>query len=101
MDRVAREVSEAFAQVRSRKQQITVAQTGIKAARKSYTANQERIRQGVGLPIEVLQSIQALDQAQRELLRAVTGYKSGKDDGQVDRKDIIYNKKNHAKLSNA
>jgi outer membrane protein TolC len=73
-DRVAREVAEAFAQVQSRKKQISVAESGIKAAEASYTRNGERIRQGQGLPIEVLQSIQALDQARRDYLQILTDY---------------------------
>ena len=74
MNRVAREVAEAYAQMRSRKKQIAVAERGISAAQDSYRRNLERIREGQGLPIEVLQSIQALDQAQREHLRAITDY---------------------------
>ncbi|MCH7987723.1 MAG: TolC family protein [Planctomycetes bacterium] len=74
MDRVAREVAEANVQVQSRKKQISVAESGIKAAEASYTRNLERIRQGQGLPIEVLQSIQALDEAHREYLQIITDY---------------------------
>ncbi len=74
MDQVAREVAEAFAQVQSRQKQIAVAKSAIKAAQASYQRNVERIHQGQGLPIEVLQAIQALDQAQREYLTVVTRY---------------------------
>lgn len=74
MDRVAREVAESHAQVRSRQQQIAVAKSGVKAAQASYDRNLERIRDGQGLPIEVLQSLQALDQAQDEYLRAIIDY---------------------------
>lgn len=74
MDRVAREVIEAHAQVQARHKQIAVAESGIQAATDSYQRNMERIRAGEGLPIEVLQSIQALDQARREYLRAVVDY---------------------------
>ena len=74
MDLVAREVVEAFAQVQARKLQIAWAQEGITAAQKSYERNLERIRNVQGLPIEVLQSIQALDSARREYLRAVVDY---------------------------
>jgi len=74
MDRVAREIVEAHAQVESRRGQIAVAQSGVKAAEDSYRRNLERIRGGQGLPIEVLQSIQALDQSRREYLRAVAEY---------------------------
>lgn len=74
MDRVAREVMEASAQVQARHRQIAVAESGIEAATDSYKRNMERIRAGEGLPIEVLQSIQALDQARREYLRTIADY---------------------------
>ncbi len=74
MDQVAREVVEAHLQVQSRKDQIVVATIGIEAAAASQQQNLERIEQAQGLPIEVLQSIQALAQARREYLRSVTEY---------------------------
>jgi BMFP domain-containing protein YqiC len=74
LDLVAREVVEAHAQVAARKRQIAVAQEGITAAQQSYERNLNRIRNVQGLPIEVLQSIQALDTARREYLRAVVDY---------------------------
>ncbi|MEZ6064787.1 MAG: hypothetical protein R3B90_03550 [Planctomycetaceae bacterium] len=46
----------------------------IAAAEASYSRNVERIRQGQGLPIEVLQSIQALATARREYLTAVMDF---------------------------
>ena len=74
MDRVAREIVEAHAQSKSLRGQIAVAESGAKAATQSHQRNLERIRGGQGLPLEVLQSIQALDQARREYLRAVADY---------------------------
>jgi outer membrane protein TolC len=74
LDRVAREVVEAHAQVQSRKGQIATAQEGVQSAVASYDRNRERIRNVQGLPIEALQSIQALAQARREYLRALVGY---------------------------
>jgi outer membrane protein TolC len=74
MDRVAREVIEAHAQVTSRRRQIAVAESSVAAANDSYRRNLERIREGQGLPLEVLQSLQALDAANREYLRAVIDY---------------------------
>src|SRR5690606_35328624 len=65
MDRVAREIAEAAAQVESRRQQIEVSQEAIAIARLSHERNLDRIRQGQGLPIEALQSVQALNIAQR------------------------------------
>ncbi len=74
MDRVAREVVEAYTQVQSRKRQIDVAESGIKSATNSYDRNLTRIREGQGLPLEVLQSLQALDEARREYLRTLADY---------------------------
>ncbi|MEX0729036.1 MAG: TolC family protein [Planctomycetaceae bacterium] len=74
MDQVAGDVAESHAQVYARKEQIELAQNGITAARESYRRNSERITDGQGLPIETLQSLQALDQAQRQYVRAVADY---------------------------
>jgi outer membrane protein TolC len=74
MDLVAREVVETYSQVQARQKQIAAAKEGIVAAQRSYERNLERIRNVQGLPIEVLQSIQALDAARREYLRAVVDY---------------------------
>jgi outer membrane protein TolC len=74
MDRVAREVVEAHAQVESRRRQMAVAQSGIRAAVNSHQRNVQRVRGGQGLPLEALQSIQALDQSRREYLRTVGDY---------------------------
>jgi outer membrane protein TolC len=74
MDQVAQEVAEANIQVVIRKQQVELAQTAIARARDSYQHNMDRIREGQGLPIEVLQSIQALEASERAYLRAVADY---------------------------
>ncbi len=71
---VSREIVEAHAQCQSLRGQIAVAETGIRVAGDSYLRNLERIHGGQGLPLEVLQSIQALDQSRREYLRAVSAY---------------------------
>lgn len=74
MDQVAAEIAEAFAQVEVRKLQIETARAAIQTAENSYRRNSDRIHQGEGLPIEALQSIQALDQARRLYLRTVADY---------------------------
>jgi outer membrane protein TolC len=74
LDLAAREVVEAHAQAVSRKRQIELARQGIAAAEQSHRRNLERIRSAQGLPIEVLQSIQALDAARRDYLRTLTDY---------------------------
>lgn len=74
LDRVAREVTEAHAQVTQRQQRIELARRGVAAAEKSYALNIQRIENAQGLPIEVLQAIQALATAQRAYLNAVVDY---------------------------
>jgi outer membrane protein TolC len=74
LDRVSREVVEAHVQAKSREKQIEVARDAVRTAEESYAKNLERIENAQGLPIEALQSIQALAQARREYLRAVTDY---------------------------
>jgi outer membrane protein TolC len=76
LDLIAREVVETHTQVQNRKRQLEVAQNAVKVSRTSYDRNLERIQNVQGLPLEVLQSIQALAQAQREYLRVVTDYNS-------------------------
>lgn len=74
MDQVAREVSESHSQVEFRRRQIDIALGAIQTAEDSYRRNLERIRDGEGLPLEVLQSAQALESAQLAYLRAVVDY---------------------------
>lgn len=74
LDRVARQVVEAHVQVQSRQQQIAIAEQAVRTALAALQRNLERIRNNQGLPIEVLQSIQALDQSQREYLRTLADY---------------------------
>lgn len=74
LDRVAREVTEAHAQVSQRQKRIETAKKGIVAAEQSYSLNQQRIENAQGLPIEVLQAIQALATARRNYLTAVVDY---------------------------
>lgn len=74
MDLVAREIVEAHAQVHARRRQITFAEQGILSAQQSYKRNVDRIQNAQGLPIEVLQAIQALDAAQRDYLRTIVDY---------------------------
>lgn len=73
-DRVAAEVVSSNQVVTSRRRQVELAQKTVEAALKSYELNIERIRGGAGLPIEVLQSLQALDRARGDYLQAVTAY---------------------------
>lgn len=73
-DVVASEVVQAHQTVVARRRQVGVAQTTVKAALRSYDLNHTRIRGGSGLPIEVLQSIQALERSRTDYLQAVSSY---------------------------
>lgn len=74
MDQVAREVAEASARVQSRRAQIDIAREGVQAATQALERDFARIREGEGLPIEVLQSLVALDEARTEYLQVVVSY---------------------------
>jgi outer membrane protein TolC len=74
MNLVSREIVEAHAQVLARHRQIGIAEQAVKRATDSFERNWLRVRDLEGLPIETLQSIQALDQARREYLRALVHY---------------------------
>mgnify|MGYP003863813469 CR=1 FL=1 len=74
MNLVSREIVEAHAQVLARHRQIAIAEQAVARATNSFERNWLRVRDLKGLPIETLQSIQALDQARREYLRALVDY---------------------------
>ncbi|TVP99862.1 MAG: TolC family protein [Planctomycetaceae bacterium] len=74
LDQVAREVMESHARVRHRVERVAITQRAIEFAESSHQLNVARIRDGEGLPLEVLQSVQALEQSQRAYLRAVVDH---------------------------
>ena len=74
MNRVSREIVESHAQVLARHRQIGIAEQAVQRATDSFERNWLRVRDLEGLPIETLQSIQSLDQARREYLRAIVDY---------------------------
>ncbi|HVW37833.1 MAG TPA: TolC family protein [Pirellulales bacterium] len=74
MDQISREVTEASAQSQARRRQIGIAREGVQAAVESHQRNLDRIEAAKGLPIEALQSVQALANAQREYLRSLVDY---------------------------
>ncbi len=74
MNDVAREIVQAHAQAQARHRQIAISQQAVQRATDSFERNLNRVHDLQGLPIETLQSIQALDQARREYLRALVDY---------------------------
>jgi len=73
-NRIRREVVTANARVHSARHQVDQAHSVVNSAADSYRRNLERIRNTLGLPLEVLQSIQALNASKRELLDATASY---------------------------
>lgn len=74
LDQVAREIAEAHSQAVHRAERIKITETAIQSATNSYQRNLRRIRDGQGLPLEVLQSIQALEDARRAYLGSTIEY---------------------------
>jgi outer membrane protein TolC len=70
MDNIAREIVQFHAQAEAARAQVSIAQSAVESANDAYRRDIQRIRGGQGLPIEALQSLLALDAAQRECLRA-------------------------------
>lgn len=74
LDRVAKDVVTAHAQVQTRAKRLDVIRAGLPSAEQSYALNRERIQNAQGLPIEVLQSIQSLATLRREYLNAIVDH---------------------------
>jgi len=53
---------------------LEVAREGVEAARQSYDLNLVRIRDAVGLPIELVQAINARTDAQNAYAEAISNY---------------------------
>jgi outer membrane protein TolC len=74
LDRITTEVTQAHAQVLSRRKQIDIAGPAVERAQNSFRLNRARIFEKQGLPIEVLQAIQSLAATQREYIASVIDY---------------------------
>ena len=73
-DRVATEVVTAHADVASYRRQVKIGRQAMESAGESYQLNAERIQQGEGLPIELLQAITAMVDTQNGYTTAVANY---------------------------
>ena len=73
-DQIVTEIVEATTDVANYRKQIEIARQATRAANKSYDANVQRIRDAVGLPIEMLQSIRARADAQNAFSRSISDY---------------------------
>ena len=71
---VRREVAEALAAAQAAALQIGQARSAVSIAEEGFRLESERIRQGQGRPIEVLDSFNQLLDARQELVRAVVAF---------------------------
>jgi outer membrane protein TolC len=68
------EVSAAYAEVSAARQQIDITTRELASAEAGFREDLDRIRNTVGRPIEVVNSLQLLNQARVDRIRAVTDY---------------------------
>ncbi|VGO20059.1 TolC family protein [Pontiella sulfatireligans] len=71
---IAAEVRMAYAQFSGAQRQLGLAKRAVDSARKSYELNNERIFENSGLPLEALQSVKALAEAESLYLAVATKY---------------------------
>lgn len=74
IDKISEEVVSAQEVIVSQRDQLSISRAAIESAIESLDKNVLRIREGAGLPIEALQSIQALERARTEYVRTLTTY---------------------------
>ena len=74
MTDVAAEVRTAHTELMSAERQLDLARRAVDSARRSYELNNERIFENQGLPLEALQSMRALAEAESLYLAVATKY---------------------------
>jgi outer membrane protein TolC len=74
IDRVRREVADAYALTAARRRELDAAQRQLAAAGEGFRLDLRRIRNVLGLPIETLNSLDLLNDARQRLVEAVIGY---------------------------
>lgn len=73
-NRIIAQVIAAAGDSASYRRQINAAEEGLQAANESYTLNLERIRDAEGIPLELVQAIQARTNSQNRLTEAICNY---------------------------
>ncbi|MFO0850693.1 MAG: TolC family protein [Gemmataceae bacterium] len=74
VNQVRREVTESLAEARATARQIETARAAAETASEGYRLETERIREGLGRPIETLDSFRQLLDSRLELVRAVIAF---------------------------
>ena len=73
-DSVTSEITQAYHAVEAKREQIELAELNVKEAAESLKQNKARIRGLQGLPLETLQSVQAVAQANANLVDAIVDF---------------------------
>jgi len=74
IDRIRREVTEAYALVETRRQEITFAGRRTETSQQAFTEELARAKNLKALPIELLRIANQLAEARQDLVRAITGF---------------------------
>lgn len=71
---IIQDIIVAHTQVHIRQEQIAIAKQGVMDAEESLRLNENRLKHGMGLPLEVLQAEDAFIQARRDYISAIIDY---------------------------
>jgi outer membrane protein TolC len=74
LNRVRAEVAQAYMRKQTYYDNMLLAEKAIPVGVRALTLDFQRVKQGVGLPIELLESFRLLNQARLDLLDAIVGY---------------------------
>lgn len=74
LDRIGREVSEAYSLIQARRAEIDLARNRVETSQRSIGLELARARNLLALPIEVLTTVDQLTSARQDLIRAMVGY---------------------------
>jgi outer membrane protein TolC len=74
LNRIGREVADAYAQLRSQRQQLELARGRLETALAGTREETDRTRGGEGLPLEAINSVNLLVEARDEFVAALVGY---------------------------
>lgn len=73
-NQIRREVAEALADARAAATQIKIVESSLAAAEEGFKLEMQRIKEGQGRPIEVVDSFRQLLESRQEMLRAVIAF---------------------------
>ena len=74
VDRIGREVAEAFSVIQARRAEIDLARTRIETSQRSFRLEMARAKNLQARPIAVLTSVDQLTRARQDLIGAMIGY---------------------------